>query len=362
MSADAATLAWGPRGRGTEVLSWLLGSSEAGARWLSLTGILDRDSQDPPVLEAHAATREDPTTRNLLDRVGSWDVDAQVSGHDSPGFAPNVLLLLLDMGIGAGDEPSVERMLDSMLAHQEPTGRFASFGALRRGDDPAWGSLPCDNHVVIDVLLAFGRGSDLRVQDALERLAADLTATAQGPGWQCLPHSSFGWRGPGRKADVCPMVTLEALRAFSRVPASSRPDGLLDAARTVLDGWRHRRELRPYQFGHGTRFRTVKWPPTWYSALTVLDVLGRYPALWRGRTAQADDVEALAEIAACLVALAVAPDGTVTPRSVYRGFETVSFGQKKAPSPWATAKVYAVLHRLDELAARAGQVEVDALA
>jgi hypothetical protein len=33
----------------------------------------------------------------------------------------------------------------------------------------------------------------------------------------------------------------------------------------------------------------------------------------------------------------------VTPRSCYKGFEDYSFGQKKKPSPWATARVCGLL-------------------
>jgi hypothetical protein len=36
-------------------------------------------------------------------------------------------------------------------------------------------------------------------------------------------------------------------------------------------------------------------------------------------------------------------DGTVTPRSCYKGFEGYSFGQKKVPSPWATARSCGIL-------------------
>ena len=117
-----------------------------------------------------------------------------------------------------------------------------------------------------------------------------------------------------------------------------------------------------YQFGHGRQFKIVKWPPTWYGASALLDTIGRYPQLWRGANADAADVRSLAELAACLVAYNVSPEGTVMPRSTYRGFETFSFGQKKRPSPLATALVLAVLRRLDDLATAAAAVDVAALA
>jgi hypothetical protein len=50
--------------------------------------------------------------------------------------------------------------------------------------------------------------------------------------------------------------------------------------------WRERGGEKPYLFGHGLQFKTVKWPPTWYGAYLVLDVLGRYPALWHGPDAR----------------------------------------------------------------------------
>jgi len=120
-------------------------------------------------------------------------------------------------------------------------------------------------------------------------------------------------------------------------------------------------------FGHGVAFKTVKWPPFWYGILGMLDALGHHPALWRGDDDPSDgphdpaDRRALAELLACLVAYNVDPDGTVTPRSCYRGFEGFSFGQKKRPSPYATARLLAALRPFDDLAAEAQEVDVPAL-
>ena len=168
------------------------------------------------------------------------------------------------------------------------------------------------------------------------------------------------WRGPGRKNDVCPQVTLEALRLFSRMDASDRPDGLELAATTMLDVWRRRGEEHPYSFGHGIRFKTVKWPPLWFGIYWMLDTFGRYPQLWGSE--RAEDRRAVAELVACLVSYNVSPDGTVTPRSVYRGFGGFSFGEKRTPSPIATALLAVVAHRFAELAHDVANVEVERLA
>jgi hypothetical protein len=88
------------------------------------------------------------------------------------------------------------------------------------------------------------------------------------------------------------------------------------------------------KFGHGRQFKIIKWPPTWYGAHALLDTVSRYPQLWRGANADPEDVRSLAELAACLVAYNVSAEGTVTPRSTYRGFETFSFGQKSDRRRW----------------------------
>jgi hypothetical protein len=119
-----------------------------------------------------------------------------------------------------------------------------------------------------------------------------------------------------------------------------------------------RGEEKPYLFGHGIQFKTVKWPTFWYDVHWVLDALSRYPDLWRGRTARPEDRIALAELAACMIAYNVDPGGRVTPRSCYRGFEGFSFGQKKAPSAFATARLASVLRRLEGLAPEIRAVDV----
>jgi hypothetical protein len=361
MRLPANGVAAGQEWVGGDPVSWLLQSAEPAARWVTMTAVLDRDLDEPAVQQVRREVVADPATRELVARLPDWTAGDKLSGHSNPAFAPNLLNLLADMGVGAGDFDEIERLLDAMLIHQEASCRFLSYGAIRAGEAPVWGALLCDSHAVLEVLIRFGREEDDRVRAGLARMAADLTDTAQGRAWPCLPHSTTGWRGPGRQGDFCPMVTLQALRSFARLaPPRGRGD-LLEVARVALRAWRMRGTEKPYQFGHGRQFKTVKWPSTWYGAYAVLDALGRYPELWQPG-AHPEDTRALAETAACLVAYNVSADGTVTPRSTYRGFESYSFGQKKRPSPLATALLLAVLHRLDELGPDARRVDVRKLA
>ena len=341
--------------------TWVLSCAEPTAHWVLLTGVLDL----PPDGFQAATTRYevvvDPGTRALIERLPDWEAGLPLSGHDSPAFAPNLLLLLADMGIRAGDHPRVDRALDQMLDHQDPEGRFTSSAPPRGADPPGWGALLCDTHAIIEVLVRFGFGADPRVRAGLDRMASDLTRTDQGHAWPCRAEPATGFRGPGRRTDFCPMVTLEALRTFALLPADQQPPDLLATARVALAGWTNRATSKPYMFGHGLAFKTVKWPPLWYRVDALLDALGRYPALWQGPGADPGDRRALAELTACLIRYNTTTQGQVIPHSAYRGFETYSFGQKKRPSPYATARLLAILHLFDDLAADALAVDVTAL-
>jgi hypothetical protein len=341
--------------------TWVLKSAEPAAHWVLLTGVLDL----PPDGFQAATTRYevvvDPGTRALIERLPDWEAGLPLSGHDSPAFAPNLLRLLADMGIRAGDHPRVDRALDQMLAHQDPEGRFTTFAPPRGAEAPIWGSLLCDTHAIIEVLIRFGFGADPRVRDGLDRMAVDLTRSEQGRAWPCRAEPATGFRGPGRRADFCPLVTLEALRTFALLPADQQPAEVLDVARVALAAWTNRATSKPYMFGHGVAFKTVKWPPFWYRVDALLDALGRYPALWQGPAADPAERRALAELAACLIRYNTTAQGRVVPHSAYRGFEAFSFGQKKNPSPYATARLLAILHRFDDLAASALAVDLTTL-
>ncbi len=346
---------------GADPRPWLLASDEPVARWVTLTQLADDSVPAAEIAAVHAEVLADPSTDELIERLPDWESAQKLSGHASPAFAPNLLNLLADMGLSAGDDPRIESVLDQMEANAIDSGRFATNAVSRVTPDGAWSSLLCDHHAITEVLVRFGRSSRPAVRRALDLMAEDLTATAQGPAWRCLPDATTGFRGPGRKADMCPQVSLEAMRTFSHLPRSDQPDGLDAVASRLLGVWRGRGEHKPYLFGHGIGFKTVKWPPYWYGILWFLDTIGRYPAVWRSGDADPSDRAAAAELVACLAAYNVDREGKVTPRSCYRGFGAFSFGQKKQPSPFATARVAAVVARFGDLSDDIAAVDVLAL-
>jgi hypothetical protein len=332
---------------------WLLASDEPQARWIALRYLAD----GPPaaIAAAQPEVRAHPATQRLLDMLpASAEEPADVSGHNRPELATNVLDLLAEFGLRADDDPRIGALLDGMLSHADSDGRFLAHAA-QHGGPPVWGCLHCDTHAIADVAGRFGLAHDPRMRRALEAAEADLEATDLGLSWGCRPDPATGFRGPGRVGDPCPQATLEALRAFSWLPAAERPAWLAAVAHTSLEIWRQRGARKPYMMGHGRQFKTVKWPPAWYGAYEVVDTLARLPETWRG---VAEDRQSLAEIAACLLAYNVAADGRVTPLSAFKGWEWLSLGQKKEPSAIATAMVWARLAVLEELADEIAAVDV----
>jgi hypothetical protein len=335
---------------------WLLASDEPQARWVTLARLTDAPDPDR-LAEAHAEVLAHPATVALLDMLPEWETPAEASGHNKPELATNLLDLLAEIGVTADDDERIPRLLEQMLSHTDDDGRFLAFASQRSGP-PVWGTVFCDTHAVADIAGRFGLAGDPRVQRARSAAAADLAETDMGPAWFCREDPATGFRGPGRKSEPCPQATLEALRAFSWLPESDRPEWITTAAHTLLGIWRQRGERKPYMMGHGRQFKTVKWPPTWYGAFEVIDVLGRIPETWR---ASEEDRRSVTEIAACLLAYNVAADGRVTPQSVFRGWEVLSLGQKKSPSPLATAMLWSRLASIDWLAEEIAAVDVTRL-
>ena len=70
------------------------------------------------------AVLNDPATAELIARLPEWNSVADISGHQHPAFAPNLLGLLADMGVAGGDDERIEHLLDTMVDHQLADGRL----------------------------------------------------------------------------------------------------------------------------------------------------------------------------------------------------------------------------------------------
>lgn len=215
-----------------------------------------------------------------------------------------------------------------MLAHQSPDGALQSvlnvapaFGGT--GAD-TWSWVLCDAPTLLYVLLALGLGQEAGVQAAVAHLANVVDET----GWRCRCGPELGrFRGPGRKADPCPIANVYALKALSLVPEYLDSPETRRGVEMLLGHWERRAEVKYYLFGAGSDFRKLKYPCVWYDILPVADVLSRYPFV------QADP--RFGEMVAAITAQADA-EGRYTAGSMYQAWRGWSFADKKQPSPWLT--------------------------
>jgi hypothetical protein len=203
------------------------------------------------------------------------------------------------------------------------------------GED-TWTWMLCDAPTLLYALLAMGLDDDPRVKRAVEH----LVSLVDDNGWRCVAAPEVGkFRGPGRKADPCPIVNVYALKALAQVPELLDSPATRTGAEMLLWHWEHRTERKIYMFGIGTDFRKLKYPFVWYDILHVVDVLSRFPfvhadprfrEMVEAITAQADE------------------QGRYTASSMYRAWKGWSFADKKAPSPWLTFLVLRMQRRMKE--------------
>jgi hypothetical protein len=315
---------------------WLLQSDEPWTRYRTLVDLLGGVEDDEGVQTARAQMVAHPQVQNLIGQARTWPGPALKRHNDAshPLFA---LSTLADFGPRAND-PDLTEAVGAVLAHQSGEGALLTLANVAKsfggtGED-TWSWMLCDALTLLYVLLAMGLGDDPRVRRAVDH----LVELVENNGWRCLVAPELGkFRGPGRKADPCPIANVYALKALSQVP------DLLDSAATragaemLLWHWEHQRERKVYMFGIGTDFRRLKYPFVWYDILHVVDTLSRYPFVRRDSRFQ--------EMVGTITAQADG-EGRYTASSTYRAWKGWSFADKKNPSPWLTFVVLRILKRI----------------
>jgi len=307
----------------TEVTNWLLESDEPWTRYRTLLDLLDRPEDDPEVQAARAETLAHPQVQALIAGAATWPGYA-LKRHNDAGHSIYKFSTLADFGVRASD-PGVDTGIEAVMAHQSPEGAFQilvnipkAFGGT--GED-AWTWMLCDAPTLLYALLAMGMGDDERVQRAAEH----LVGLVDDNGYRCVAAPELGkFRGPGRKADPCPIVNVYALKALSLAPERLDSSATRTGAEMLLWHWEHQTERKLYLFGIGTDFRKLKYPFVWYDILHVTDVLSRFPFV--------HDDPRFQEMATTMFALADG-EGRYTAQSMYRAWKGWSFADKKKPSP-----------------------------
>ena len=318
------------------VISWLLSEGAPWVRYRTLVDLLDRSQDDPEVIATRQAMLGHPAVQALIAEAATWP-GYPLKRHNDAKHPLHKLAVLADFGLRA-DDPGMDRVIAAVMVHQSPEGAFQTVTLVPKAfggtGEEMWTWMLCDAPTLLYALLGFGLGDDERVQAAVEH----LVSLVRENGWPCAASPDLGkFRGPGRKADPCPIVNVYALKALSQVP------GLFDSPATragvemLLWHWEHQAERKIYLFGIGTDFRKLKYPFIWYDILHVTDVLSRFPFARRDPRLR-EMVE---------VILSKQDDqGRFRPESVWMAWKRWEFGQKKAPSPWITLLALRVTKRI----------------
>jgi len=320
----------------TEMMDWLLAAPEPWTRTRTLLDLLDRPADDPAVCVARAAMLAHPQVQALVAASATWG-EAPFKRHNDASYPIYALSTLADFGVQA-DDPGMAAIIERVMAHQSAEGAFQTKVNIPRafggsGED-AWTWMLCDAPTLLYALLALGLSDDGRVQRAVEHLAGTIDEN----GWRCVVAPGLGkFRGPGRKADPCPIVNVYALKALSLLPDQRHSLATRTGAEMLLGHWQRQKERKIYLFGIGTDFRKLKYPFVWYNILHVVEVLSRFP--W------VRDDPRFQEMLTVITAQADA-HGRYTAGSMYRAWKGWDFANKKQPSPWLTFLVLRILKRI----------------
>jgi hypothetical protein len=180
-----------------------------------------------------------------------------------------------------------------------------------------------------------GCGDDPRLQRATDH----LVELVDDNGWRCVTAPNLGrFRGPGRKADPCPIANVYALRALAQVPEQIDSEAARLGTQTLLTHWEQQSERKIYLFGIGTDYRKLKYPFVWYDILHVVEVLSQFPFVHTDPRFQQmiDTVTPQAD-----------ENGRYTASSMYRAWQGWSFADKRNPSPWLTFLVWRIWKRME---------------
>ncbi len=308
------------------ITQWLLDSAEPWTRYRTLRDLLGRPEEDAEVIAARAALLVHPQVQGLIAQAATWP-GRPILRHNDAGHPLYALSTLADFGLTAAD-PGLERAAAAVLAHRSADGALQSllnvapaFGGT--GAD-TWSWALCDAPTLLYALLALGLGAEPGVNAAV----AHLVNAVDENGWRCRCGPELGrFRGPGRKADPCPIANVYVLKALSLVPELLDSPATRRGVEMLLGHWARRAEVKYYLFGAGSDFRKLKYPFVWYDILHAAEVLSRYPF------AQADP--RFGEMVAAISAQADAA-GRYTAGSLYQAWRGWSFADKKQPSPWLT--------------------------
>jgi hypothetical protein len=217
----------------TDPLPWLLEPENPSARYLTLTGLLDRPAGDPDVLAARAAIPGWGAARAILDAQwpeGYWIGPG--TGY-SPKYKATVWQVIFLAALGAPRTEAVDRACTRVLDDSRlPDGRFSA-------KKTAQGAIPCLGGNLLRATSQIGF-EDPRMAESMEALAEMVIRDGYCCRYNALGDGAGSWPRRMRDGLPCAWGAIKALGAFAEVPEERRTLAIRDAieagATLLLDG------------------------------------------------------------------------------------------------------------------------------
>lgn len=204
-------------------LPWLLESSNASARYWTLTSLLDQPSDDPDVKLARSEIPGQQPARAILDAQwpdGYWM-------HPGVGYSPRhraTIWQIIFLGaLGAPPTKGIDRACAYVLNHSRlPDGRFSAYKTDQ-------GATLCLNGNLLRAMLQVGC-ADPRLQESLEAMAEMIASD----GFRCRFNTARPFPTHMRDGLPCAWGAIKALGAFAEVNAERRTPAMQAATESGI--------------------------------------------------------------------------------------------------------------------------------
>jgi hypothetical protein len=305
---------------GGDPLPWLLEPKNPSARYLALTGLLDRPASDPEVAAARAEIAGWGPVRAILDAQWPEGYWMRPGVGYSPKYRATVWQVIFLGALGAPLSAPIEHACAYVLEHSRlPDGRFSAHKTAR-------GAVACLNGNLLRAMRQLGY-QDPRLEESLEALAGMVLRD----GFRCRFNATSPRPARMRDGLPCAWGAIKALGAFAAVAQEQRSPAVRAAAGAgvefLLAG-----DLASGGYPTATRPSSL-WQcfgfPLGYTSdlLEALDVLAELGVGRDARLARAVEIALSKQDASGRWALEYTPDNT-----------WASFGERGQPNKWVTLR------------------------
>ena len=308
-----------------QVLEWLLEADNPSARYLALTGLLDRPEDDLETAAARVAIPAQRQGRAILD--AQWPEGYWV--HPDVGYSPKYkastwqVIFLAQMGMPPS--PATDRACGYLLDNARlPNGLFTA-------DKTERGAIPCLGGNLLRAMRQLGC-DDPRLDESTEALAQEVVRDEFRCWCNAQPRAVRM-----RDGLPCAWAAVKALGAFAEVPAGRRSPSVQSAVESgvaLLLGGDLASGGYPAPGGPSPLWRKLGFPLAYASdVLEALEVLLRLGAGRQPSFQAAVDVVASKRDGAGRWALEYTPHNTWS-----------SFGPVGRPNKWVTLRALRALN------------------